>query len=136
MDNLTAPKRFAFTNILRWFTAVSFVAVGTTHFTHTDLFLAIMPPWIPGHLFSVLFSGAAEIAGGIGLLIPQTRKAAAWGILALLVMVFPANIHMAVNKVYIPGTEGGPEWALWARLPMQFVMAVQIWWVGLRKHGA
>ena len=113
--------------------ALSYVTVGVLHFTSAATFVAIMPPYIPGwlHLPAVYLSGAAEIAGGAGLLVPRFRRAAGWGILMLLVAVFPANIHMAVNKVGLPGMPVN-EVLLWARLPLQFVMAAWVWWVALR----
>jgi uncharacterized membrane protein len=73
----------------------------------------------------VYISGFFEIAGGLGLLAPQTRRPAAWGLLALLVAVFPANIHMLVNEVYLPDMPREP-WLLWARMPLQFVMAAMV----------
>lgn len=122
------------------FAAASYTLIGVLHFTSADTFVAIMPPWIPPslHLPAVYVSGVAEIAGGLGLLVPRLRRAAGWGILLLLVAVFPANIHMAVNKVGLPGMPVN-ETMLWARLPMQFVMAAWVWWVaelGKPKAGA
>ena len=73
-------------------------------------------------------AGAAEIAGGTGLLVRRFRRAAAWGLLALLVAVFPANLQVALHGW--PGVEIAP-WILWARLPMQFVFMAAVWWVGL-----
>lgn len=84
-----------------------------------------MPPWIPWHLAMVYLSGAAEIAGGIGLLIPGLRRAAAWGLVALLIAVFPANIYMAVDHIQVTA-HPMPAALLWGRLPLQ---AVLIWWV-------
>ena len=72
----------------------------------------------------VYLSGVAEIAGGIGLLLPLVRRAAAWGLVVLLVAVFPANIYMALDRVQVTATPL-PAWQLWARLPLQFVL---IWW--------
>jgi len=120
--------------------AFSYTLIGVLHFTSADTFVAIMPPSIPAslHLPAVYISGVAEIAGGLGLLVPRLRRAAGWGILLLLVAVFPANIHMAVNKVGLPGMPVN-EAMLWARLPMQFVMAAWVWWVaalGKPKAGA
>ena len=73
--------------------------------------------------------GFFEILGGVGLLWARTRKAAAWGLLALLVAVYPANIHMLVNEVYLPNM---PEekWMLWARMPFQFLFALAVLWTG------
>ena len=85
----------------RWFLAASFVAVGVGHFTNPAPFVSIVPPYLPEPLALVYISGFFEILGGIGLLIPQTRRAAGWGLLALLVAVYPANIHMLVNEVYL-----------------------------------
>jgi uncharacterized membrane protein len=105
--------------------SVLYVFAGVFHFVETGSYLKIMPPWIPWHLAMVYISGAAEIAGGIGLLIPGLRRAAAWGLVALLIAVFPANIYMAVNNVQIT-TNPIPAVLLWARLLLQ---AVLIWWV-------
>lgn len=113
---------------LRVVTAMLFVAVGVVHFTHPWVFEAIVPPLLPAPHALVLVSGAAEVAGGVGLLIPQTRRAAGWGLLALLVAVYPANVYTLVHNVYLP-----VEWlpqdrlSLWLRMPMQFVMAWFVW---------
>jgi uncharacterized membrane protein len=110
--------------------ALSFAAVGLLHFTHPATFVAIMPPYVPAsvHLPAVYLSGVAEVAGGLGLLVPQLRRAAGWGLLLLLVAVYPANIHMAMNGVGLPGMPVN-QTLLWARLPLQFVMAALVWWV-------
>ncbi len=98
--------------------AVLYIGAGVLHFRATEFYLKIMPPYIPWHLALVYISGAAEIAGGVGLLIPKLRRAAAWGLIALLVAVFPANVYMLTTH---------PSSAiLWARLPLQ---ALLIWWV-------
>jgi len=112
--------------ISRWVLAVAMVAVGVLHFVNPQPFLDIMPPWIPWHLAMVYISGFFEIAGGVGLLIPQTRRAAAWGLIALYIAVFPANIHMAVNDVPMNG-EHLPAVALWGRLPLQFLLIYWAW---------
>ncbi len=106
-------------------TALLFAAAGTLHFINTDLYLKIMPPYIPWHLAMVYLSGVAEIAGGLGLLVPSLRKPAAWGLVALLVAVFPANIYMAMDQIQVT-SRPIPQALLWARLPMQ---ALMIWWV-------
>src|SRR4051812_47395896 len=82
---------------VRAFTGIAFIVAGTLHFTHTRAYVAIMPPYVPRHRESVLISGAAEIAGGVGVLVPPTRPLARWWLLALLTAVFPANVHMALN---------------------------------------
>ncbi len=111
--------------VLRFLIAVLFIAGGVFHFINTDLYLKIMPPYIPWHLAMVYISGVAEIAGGVGLLVPILRKSAAWGLVALLIAVFPANVYMAMERVQVTA-HPIPQALLWARLPMQ---AVMIWLV-------
>jgi len=104
------------------------MAVGVTHFTSTGFFLQIMPPWLPWHLAAVYVSGVFEFAGGAGLLVSATRKYAAWGLIALFICVFPANIHMAVNDIAVDGKHLHPA-LLWGRLPFQFVFIGWAWWL-------
>ena len=111
-----------------WLCASSFVAVGVGHFVDPAPFVSIVPPVLPAPLMLVYLSGFFEIAGGLGLLVPRTRRMAGWGLLALLVAVYPANIHMLVNEVYIEGMPQEP-WLLWARMPMQLVFAAWVAWV-------
>ena len=73
----------------------------------------------------MLISGACEILGGVGLLIPALRRPAAWGLVALLIAVLPANLQMATHPRQWPNI---PAWALWARLPLQLPL---IWWAWL-----
>ena len=105
---------------IRGVMAVFFAGVGIHHFTHPEPYLAIMPPYLPLHLELVYASGFFEVLGGVGLLVPHTRKWAAWGLIALLIAVFPANIHMLVNDVYLPDMPK-ERWILWARMPLQFL---------------
>lgn len=83
--------------------------------------MAIMPPYLPEPKWLVALSGLIEIGLGIGLLFPQTRIWAAWGIIALLLAVFPANIYMATADKFL----GLSPWLRWGRLPLQGVL---IWW--------
>ena len=76
----------------------------------------------------MLISGFFEILGGAGLLVPPTRRAAAWGLIALYVAVFPANVNMALHDVPIEGRHF-PAWALWLRLPLQGVLIAWAWWL-------
>jgi uncharacterized membrane protein len=112
-----------------WFCAAFYIAVGGNHFTDPDLFVLIVPAYLPEPLLLVHISGVAEILGGVGLLWRKTRPAAAWGILALLVAVYPANINMLVNDIYLPDMPQ-ERWMLWARMPMQFILAGWVIWVG------
>jgi uncharacterized membrane protein len=95
-----------------------FVIAGALHFVRPRLYRAIMPPWVPAHDAMVAASGAAEIAGGVGLMVPRTRRVAGWWLVATLVGVFPANLHMAMNPEQYSKI---PAAALWARLPLQGV---------------
>jgi uncharacterized membrane protein len=113
---------------LRWLLAIAMVTVGVTHFTSPDGFVSIVPSFLPEPLLLVYLSGVAEIAGGVGILVPRVRRAAGWGLIALYIAVFPANIHMAVNQVPL-GDAQVPAWALWLRLPLQAVFIAWAWWV-------
>jgi uncharacterized membrane protein len=114
--------------IARWMFAGALCFLGIKHFTDSASFVAIIPPYLPAHLALVYISGFFEIAGGIGLLIPKFRRWAGWGILALLIAVYPANIHMLVNDIYV-GDMPRERWLLWARMPFQFVFAAWALWV-------
>ena len=114
---------------LRWLFAASMVAVGISHFTHPEPFLKIMLPALPAHLELVYLSGAFEILGGVGLLVPSTRRFSAWGLVALLIAVYPANIHMLVNDIYLDDMPR-ERWILWARMPLQFVFIGLALWTG------
>lgn len=113
--------------ILMWVLGVSMIAVGLLHFVHPDPFLRIVPPPIPAE-FAVYASGVFEVLGGVGLLIPRTRRAAAWGLIALYVCVFPANIYMAVEGIQLDPANPAPEWAAWLRLPFQALFIAWAWW--------
>lgn len=112
---------------------MAFVFVGILHFVRPAGFLAIMPSWIPFHLFWVYASGVVETAGGLGLLIPRYRKVAGWILFVLLIVVFPANVNMAVNEIQLPGRDPMPVWAMWARLPLQFVLLFLVWWSAIKE---
>ena len=102
----------------RWLLAVIFVGAGALHLIAADAYLVAMPPYVPAPRAMIWLSGIAEIAGGVGLLWPGAaiRRAAGWGLALLLAAVYPANVHMALEGA------GGPDWALWARLPLQGVL--------------
>jgi uncharacterized membrane protein len=109
---------------VRALVAIGFISSGVLHFTHTRAYERIMPSYLPMHREAVLVSGVAEIAGGAAVLAPQTRPLARWGLLALLVAVFPANLHMALNP---RDYKKIPPLALWLRLPVQVVFARAVW---------
>ncbi len=102
-----------------------FVVAGTLHFLAPRAYERIVPPYLPRHRELVLASGVAEAAGGLGLIPAATRRAAGWWLIATLIAVFPANVHMALHAEDFPTIPGGAR-SLWARLPFQ---AVFIAWV-------
>lgn len=112
---------------LRWLLTVGMVGAGLNHFIAADTYVAMTPSALPAHRALVYLSGIAEIAGGLGLILPATRRWAAWGLIALLVAVFPANVNMAINHLPL-GERVVPTWALWARLPLQLVLIAWAWW--------
>jgi uncharacterized membrane protein len=91
---VTADRWRTLANVGRWVFAALFVAGGVGHFAATDVYMKIMPPYLPYHRALVLLSGVFEIALGVLLLVPMTSRPAAWGLIALLVAVFPANVFM------------------------------------------
>jgi len=105
--------------------AVLYVVAGALHFVQTDTYLKIMPPYIPWHMALVRISGVCEVLGGVGLLLPQTRRAAAWGLIALLIAVFPANVYMAANPIEAGAATIAPI-LRWGRLPLQVLLG---WWL-------
>jgi uncharacterized membrane protein len=115
--------------IARVITAVGFVAIGVLHFVDPKPFLQIMPAYLPWHLELVYLSGVFEVLGGVGLLVPRTRRFSAWGLIALLLVVYLANINMLVNDIYLDGMPR-ERWLLWARMPMQFVFIALVAWTG------
>jgi uncharacterized membrane protein len=110
--------------------AAFFAFTGAMHFLRPRFFEAIVPPAIEGRKQEVVaISGAAEIAGAALVLHPASRRLGRWWLLALLLAVFPANIHMAVNPEEIRGLDMRkfPRWALWARLPLQPLAMLWVW---------
>ena len=119
--------------ILRWVLTAVMVAAGANHFYNPAPYLGMMPDALPAHVLLVQISGIAEILGGLGLILPQTRRLAAWGLIALLVAVFPANLNMALNHLPL-GTTEVPGWALWARLPLQLGLIAWAFWFTRRDR--
>ena len=105
-----------------------FAFAGTMHFVIPRNYEAIVPPSVPKRE-AVAISGVAEIVGGAALLARPTRRFARWWLLGLLVAVFPANVHMAVNPEQVDGLDLDrlPRWALWARLPLQPLAMLWVW---------
>jgi uncharacterized membrane protein len=99
-----------------------YIAAGLNHFINPNFYLKIMPPWIPYPKEMVLISGVCEILFALLLIFPFTRRLGAWGIILLLVAVFPANVQMLINYK----NENNPLlWVAIVRLPVQLIL---IWW--------
>ena len=116
-------------NISRILLAIGFVVAGLNHFRVPEFYQTMIPPWLPWPEGLNAISGAAEIAGGIGILIPKTRRAAATGLILLLIAVFPANLYLALQGWQEMDI---PRWVLIARLPFQLVF---IAWVVFSAPG-
>ncbi len=99
-----------------------FIYFGIDHFINPEFYLSIMPPAFPLHAEAVYISGFFEILGGISVLIAPLRKIAGWGLVALLICVYPANIYMAITPEAFPEISIG---LLYFRLPLQFLF---IYW--------
>jgi uncharacterized membrane protein len=110
---------------------VFFIGAGSLHFAHPRPYRAIMPRSLPAHAELVALSGAAEIAGGIGVLGQRTAKPAGWWLIATLIAIFPANVSMALRPQDFPRI---PHAALWARLPLQAVFVAWVWRVALQPR--
>ena len=108
---------------------VTFTAAGALHFARPRMYEAIMPRYLPAHRELVLASGVAEIAGGVGVLHPRTRRLAGWWLIATLLAVFPANVEMAVHAERF---KRFPPAALWARLPLQGLLIAWAWLTAAR----
>jgi len=108
-----------------------YVVAGVLHFVVPELYVQIVPPILPAPLALVYLSGVAEIAVGVGVLLPRTRQCAAWATVAVLVAIFPANIYMATHGVVVEGMPGGgdpSELVRWGRLPLQGVLILWALW--------
>ena len=117
MQKLKTPSRYLL--------ALFFIAAGLNHFWHTSFYVAMMPPYLPAPLVLVYLSGLAEIGLGALLLFSRWQVLAGWGLIALSVAVFPANVHMALN----PELFTQFSWTgLWLRLPLQAVVIAWAYW--------
>ncbi|WP_346290224.1 DoxX family protein [Sphaerothrix gracilis] len=113
--------------ILRVVLAVCMLVAGTLHFLASEPFVKIVPDLLPYPLALVYLSGVIEIALAIGLLVPSLSQLAAWGLIALFIAVYPANINMAVNHIHLDGVPDG-NWFHAIRLPFQFVLIAWAYW--------
>jgi len=125
---------------LRRVMGANYVLAGVAHFLAPESFARAVPPEFPRPRALVYLSGVAEIALGLGVQFDRTRRASAWGIVALLVAVFPANVYMATDDVaveFAPDRLAGvARAAAWARLPLQAVLVLWAWWHALPEPGS
>ncbi|MEA2236066.1 MAG: hypothetical protein QOC81_790 [Thermoanaerobaculia bacterium] len=111
--------------IFRWLLAALFVFAGINHFVRPLFYEPMVPPYLPSPHLLVVLSGVAEIFLGVLLLVPRASRMAAWGLIALLIAVSPANIHMAMHPELFPQFHAA---ALWIRLPLQIVLMAWAYW--------
>ena len=117
-----------FKNLTIFITAGFYINVGVKHFTEPMWFMYIMPPYIPFHLELVYLSGFIEIILGLLLVFPSKRKIAAYGLILLLIAVYPANIYLALNEIPQKQIDISSFAASWVRLPLQFVLIGLAYW--------
>ena len=108
----------------KWLFSVLFVVAGISHFLRPGVYMQIVPPMLPYPKLIVQISGAMEIFLGLLLLIPAWTQLAAWGLIALLVAVFPANVFMTMHPDRFARI---PLWLLWVRLPLQGLLIAWAW---------
>ena len=111
--------------------AIFFIYFGTDHFTNPDFYLSIMPPSFPLHHEAVYISGLFEIIGGVGILIYRFRKIAGWGLFALVIAVYPANIYMAITPSAFPDI---PIFILYFRLGLQFIFLYWAYTISRKEY--
>lgn len=108
--------------------AAALIFAGVSHFTMTDTYAAIVPDYLPMHREIVLLTGVLEILGGLGLLVPATRRITGFALIAFFIAILPANIYQATHNIQPPGLEMS-QTMLWVRLPMQLVFIAWAWWM-------
>lgn len=116
--------------VARFFAGPVMALAGLNHFVNPGFYVRIVPPALPASEALVYVSGVAEIAGALGTLHPRTRRAAGWFLIATLAAVYPANVYMALEPERFSDI---PQWALWARLPLQFLFVYWVWLAALKE---
>ena len=111
--------------------SVFYIVAGAAHFLKPDTYLKIMPSYIPFPLAMVFLSGLAEIFLGLLLLFRKSQQLAAWGLIGLLIAVFPANLHMALHPELFADI---PRWGLYVRLPLQGIFILWAYWYSGPEH--
>jgi len=121
--SVSRPKR-----VLLWVMGIFYIVAGVNHFLNAQFYLPMMPPFLPWPAGLVFLSGVAEVVLGIAVLVPSLRRPAAWGVILLLIAVFPANVHIALHNVPVFGAKEGAGIWNWVRLPVQGVLILWAWW--------
>lgn len=116
--------------VFRWLLAIALIAQGVNHFIADEIMARMIPAYLPAPYMMVWLSGVAEVFLGVMLLVPKLRVLAGWGIIALLIAVFPANLQMALHPEQWPDIPSG---VLWARLPFQLLFIYWAWAVALAE---
>jgi uncharacterized membrane protein len=114
--------------VLLWIMGIFYTFAGIMHFLRPDAYMPMMPPYLPWHLGLIYLSGLAEVLVGVGVLIPGTRRIAAWATILLLIAILPANIHIALYNVPVFGAAEGAGIFNWIRIPFQGVLILWAWW--------
>ena len=118
---------------LKWLYGVLFMLAGINHFVSTQFYVGIMPPYLPWHVELVYISGVCEIVQGLALLVRRYERLAAWGMIALIVAVTPANLHMALHPELFPQFS---VTGLWVRMALQLVLIAWAYWYTRPDAGA
>lgn len=121
IDKMETHQEKILKKIALFSTGIFFIWAGVRHFTMPELYMLMMPNYLPVPLTLIYISGFFEILGGIGLMIPFSRVFSAWGLMALLLAVLPANIYMWTHHVHLP-EHYDPSWILMLRIPLQFLL--------------
>ena len=118
----------ALKRVLLWVMGAAYIGAGVMHFVNPGFYLPMMPPYLPLHAELVFLSGVTEVALGATVLVPALRPWAAWGIILLLIAVFPANLHVALHDIPLGSAHEGLGVWNWVRLPIQPLLILWAWW--------
>lgn len=123
----------SFKNCARIGTGITFIFAGVSHFIIPETFMKLMPPFIPAPLLMVYVSGVFEMLGGIGLIVSKTKRWASYGLILLLLAVYPANIYVAWENVQLGGFMNNSAYQ-WLRVVMQIPLIIWVWWTARENN--
>ena len=127
---MTKQRRSIWYWVGLWGMGLFYVVAGFAHFLRPEMYVRVMPSYIPWALAMVYISGVAEVLGGIGVLVPRTRIFAAWGLVLMLISFLPVHVNMCLHPSRFPEV---PLWVIWLRLPLQLPLIVWAWWYARRS---